>query len=203
MEPVKSYSDHELMVALRASQIPDAAIKFLYRAHYGGLSLFVRQHDGSNQDAEDIFQEVLIGFIDAVRTGKFRQESSVKTFLYAMTRNLWYNEMKKRNRTVVREMKYEENKVDADPDISEYIAARESRSQVLQIVDRLDEACKKILLAFYYENLPMREIVSKVNYENEQVVRNKKYKCLKKLAELLNEDPQLAENLKTVLHYDG
>lgn len=203
MEPVKSYSDPELMMALRASQVPDGAIKFLYRAHFEELSVFVRQHDGSYQDSEDIFQEVLLGFIEAVRTGKFRQESSVKTFLYALTRNTWYNELKKRNRTEMREMKYEQAKPDNDLDVSEYIAGRESRSQVLQVVDMLDEACKKILIAFYYENLSMRDILTKVNYENEQVVRNKKSKCLKKLAELLNENPQLAQNLKTVLHYEG
>ena len=40
-------------------------------------------------------------------------------------------------------------------------------------------------------------------YENEQVVRNKKYKCIKKLEELLYEDPNLANNLKTILSYES
>ena len=48
---------------------------------------------------------------------------------------------------------------------------------------------------FYYENLPMKEILEKTEYETEQVVRNKKYKCLKQLEQMLNENPLLKETI--------
>ena len=46
----------------------------------------------------------------------------------------------------------------------------------------------------------MKEIVLHLHYENEQVVRNKKYKCLKRLEQMINEKPiclqQLADKMK-------
>ena len=46
----------------------------------------------------------------------------------------------------------------------------------------------------------MKEILSSTGYENEQVVRNKKYKCLKKMEELIKADANLYHQLKTLLH---
>ena len=45
----------------------------------------------------------------------------------------------------------------------------------------------------------MKEILQKVNYDNEQVLRNKKYKCLKGLINMVNSSPEIKENLKTAL----
>jgi hypothetical protein len=38
-----------------------------------------------------------------------------------------------------------------------------------------------------------------LNYENEQVVRNKKYKCLKQLEQMMMAEPDLVKNLKSAL----
>ena len=45
----------------------------------------------------------------------------------------------------------------------------------------------------------MKEILEKVSYGNEQVLRNKKYKCLKGLINMVNSSPAIMENLKTAL----
>lgn len=46
----------------------------------------------------------------------------------------------------------------------------------------------------------MKEILETMHYENEQVVRNKKYKCLKQLEEMVNANPALKQTLKNLLH---
>jgi len=85
-------------------------------------------------------------------------------------------------------------------DISHYIVHRELRAKLMRTIDSLGETCKKILLAFYYENLAVKDILQNLQYENEQVVRNKKYKCLKQLEQMIVTDTQLAENLQSILH---
>jgi len=132
---------------------------------------------------------------------RFRGDASIKTFLFAINKNTWLNELKRRGRAGVREAKFETAKETVDEGISMYIAGRESRIQVLEIMDKLGEGCKKILLAFYYENLSMKEILNTMNYENDQVLRNKKHKCLKQLEQLLTADPALAKTLKAALQY--
>jgi len=201
MEVIKNYDDEELLRSILNEINMDEAIKYLYKNHFNGLSIYVQQHDGSRQDAEDIFQETIVAFIQLVKQSKFRGEASIKTFLFTINKNTWLNELKRRSRAQERESKFEIAREAVDPGVHNYIAGREARKQVLDIMDKLGEGCKKILLAFYYEKLSMREIVNTMNYENEQVLRNKKYKCLKQLEQMLTADPALAKILKEALQY--
>ncbi len=196
------YDDAELIRDLKADAASGKAIEYLYKANFEVLSVHIQQNQGSRQDAEDIFQEVIIAFIELVQKDKFRGDSSIKTFLFSINKNMWLNELKRRNRAVVREQKFETAKEPVDADSNNHITAREARHQIMDVMNKLGEICKKILLAFYYENQSMKEIVQTMNYENEQVLRNKKYKCLKNLEQLLTADPTLAKTLKTALQHE-
>ena len=88
-------SDHELIEGLMKEGAQET-IRYLYRHHYESLSWFVVQNGGSSEDAQDVFQEVMVAFVNLVRQGKFRGESIIKTFLLSMNRNTWFNELKKR-----------------------------------------------------------------------------------------------------------
>lgn len=85
-------------------------------------------------------------------------------------------------------------------DAGHSIADREGKAQVMKVVSELGDTCKKILLLFYYENLSMKEILEQTDYDSEQVVRNKKYKCLKQLEQMVNANPALRATLKNLLH---
>lgn len=195
-------SDQALLAALRSGGDADKAIRFLYEQYFDNLSAYTRQNNGNEQDAEDVFQEVVVTFIELVNQHKFRGESSIRTFLYSLNRHIWLNELKKRGRMQERNVKFERGKEQVEADVSTYIAGREARQQVMRVIELLGESCRQILMAFYYQNLSMKEMLAFLPYENEQVVRNKKYKCLKKLEEMLHQDPILTDNLKTVLSYE-
>ncbi|GEO10244.1 RNA polymerase sigma factor [Segetibacter aerophilus] len=202
MERGRQFSDLEVIETLREGRDANAIIAYLYRSNYKKTLVYVSQNSGNEQDAQDIFQEVIVSFIELVRLEKFRGESSIGTFLLAIMRNLWLNELKKRGRSMLRDEKFEKARSTVDEDISRYMVNREMRNQLMQLVGDLGDTCKKILVAFYYENLSMKEILQQSEYENEQVVRNKKYKCLKQLEQMLVSKPGLANNLKSILSYE-
>jgi len=202
MAVVPEYSDDELLSLLGSGKAIDNPVKHLYEKYFYVLSSYIEQNQGSREDAEDIFQEVVLTFIDLVRKNKFRGESSVKTFLFAVNRNIWLNELKKRGRQLKRNEKFSVEQPDAEPGVEKMISNREARKQVFSIIESLGEVCKKILLAFYYENLPISEILTRLDYQNEQVVRNKKAKCMKSLEEKFSADPALAQKFKSALQYD-
>jgi RNA polymerase sigma factor (sigma-70 family) len=204
MEIVKKYSDTALIEAIKSTQSSDldGAIKYMYNEYYEMLKIYTCQNSGIDEDAQDVFQEVLISFIDVVKKDKFRGESSIKTFLYTVNRNIWLNELKKRGRAEKRDTIFENQKDTTLVDVSQTMAQNETRKQILSIVDELGEICKKILLAVYYENLSMKEILVNVEYESEQALRNKKSKCLKQLEQLLTANPIMAKTLKTALQYE-
>jgi len=202
MEVTSQFSDAELLQVLRTGRQTEDAIRQLYRTQFNITRAYIYQNNGTEADAEDIFQEVLVSFIEMVKKDKFRGHCSVSTFIQVLTRHTWLNELKKRGRARIREEKFENAKEITGMDISHYINQREMKSQLMQMVDSLGETCKKILLAFYFDNLSMKEILQSTSFENEQVVRNKKYKCLKSLEQKIAEKPGLAKNLTSILSYE-
>jgi RNA polymerase sigma factor (sigma-70 family) len=200
MEAVKNFSDSELVDNLRSGRRLDESIKAIYRNYFQSLSWYVMNNNGTRQDAEDIFQDVVLSFIELVQKDKFRGESTVKTFLFSLNRHTWLNELKRRGRALAREEKYEKGQERTELDISHLVVEKEDRNKVMDVMGKLGETCRKILLLFYYENRSIGEILETLHYENEQVVRNKKSKCLKQLSAMIDEDPLLKQTLKNMLN---
>ena len=199
MKKGTAISDEELLELMKKKDEIDNAIRYIYSEYHEGLSSLITYNNGSWEDAQDIIQESILSFIQIVQEGKFRGESSIKTFLYSLTRNIWLNELKKRGRMTKRNKIFEEGKDDLENSTLDGVEKREANKQLLDILNELGEGCRKILTLFYYENLSMKEILMQTEFENEQVVRNKKHKCLKQLTETISNNPVLAENLKRII----
>ncbi|MEO7984807.1 MAG: hypothetical protein ABI688_12075 [Bacteroidota bacterium] len=96
MEPIRNFPDSELVANLRSGRRVDDSIKAIYRSHFDSLSWYVMNNSGNSQDAEDVFQEMVLAFIDLVQKDKFRGESTVKTFLFSLNRHIWLNRKESR-----------------------------------------------------------------------------------------------------------
>src|SRR5580704_15665992 len=99
MKAEEKYTDAELIATISAGVDLNNAIQFIYRQYSEATGSLIRQYGASEQDADDIFQETVVAFIDVVKKGKFRMEASVRTFLASIARNYWFNELKKRDRS--------------------------------------------------------------------------------------------------------
>jgi len=199
MRAQEQYTDAELIEAISAGRELNDAIRYIYRQYSQATSSFIMQHGGSEQDADDIFQETVVAFIEVVQKGKYRGEASVKTFLNSIARNYWFNEIKKRDRSGARNKQFEAGREKDEADVSHHISEMERKRQLRDLVDQLGESCRKVLLLFYYENLSMKEMVEHLPYDNEQVVRNKKYKCLQALTGLIKDNPAIARQMQEIL----
>jgi RNA polymerase sigma factor (sigma-70 family) len=193
------YSDSDLLEAISEKDLLEQAILQLYQDHSEVTRSFIMGKGGTEQDADDIFQETIVSFIDSVQKGKFRQESGIRTFLISISKNLWYNEIRKRQRSGNREKIFEMDRDQVEGSVAETIQDRELKQQLNQLLQELGESCRKILVLFYYENLSMKEIVLHLHYENEQVVRNKKYKCLQQLTDKMKQNPLAAQQINELI----
>jgi RNA polymerase sigma factor (sigma-70 family) len=189
------FSDGELIAAINSKKDLNDAILFLYREYSETVSSFLINYGASEQDADDVFQETVISFINIVQQDKFRMEASIKTFLVSVARNIWRNELKKRQRTDFREQRFESGREQSEDGINDWINESEKKRQLRDLVFKLGEPCRKLLMLFYYENLSMKEMLNYLPYDNEQVVRNKKYKCLQQLTEIMKNHPAIAGQL--------
>lgn len=174
-------------------------VRQLYALYFEGIMAMVCANGGNREDGADIFQEAVLALIEKVRTGQFRGESNIKTFLHAIAHKLWLFELRTRGRRKKREVLFSNTEASA----TEFVfLTKRSGNDLLALLSQIGDTCKKLLTGFYYEEKSMKELLSLFQYENEQVLRNKKSKCMKKLKELLSQKPDLLDSLKPLSLYE-
>lgn len=75
----------------------------------------------------------------------------------------------------------------ADDDIEEKIYEREQHKIFLTAFEKLGQQCQQILTLFF-AGKSMEEITQQTNLKNAHTTRNRKYRCQKKLEELVKSD---------------
>lgn len=190
----------ELLLELQQPDI-NKPVRFLYENYFEGIVAQVCANGGTREDGADIFQEAVIILVDKVKTGSFRGESSIKTFLTAVAKNTWLMELRTRSRRNIREKNYMTN-VATIVEISDRVHSKPANDSLNHVFAAIGDTCKGILMGVYYKNKSMRDLLTEFNYENEQVLRNKKSKCMKKLKELLSTNRELLQNLKNLSLYE-
>ena len=131
------FSDSELIMAVGDKTRLNEAILFIYRQYSDIVSSFIINYGASEQDADDVFQETVIAFINIVQQGKFRMEASIKTFLVSVARNIWLNELKRRKSGDQRAKVFETSRGHIENDVIENLNRREMREQLLSLMDKV------------------------------------------------------------------
>ena len=139
----------------------------------------------SEEDILDVFQETVIIYYRSLTEGKLEDlEVSVKTYIYAIGKNL----MLKRYQRSEREVSLKDNEgveeIDLSFDTEEQ--AGHIKSILDEAIDSLGNPCSRILTLFYYYRYSMEAIKLEMGYNHEEVARTQKSRCLKKLRALVN-----------------
>lgn len=162
IELIRSGKDHE-------------AFKALY-AHLPKVEHLVRQNSGRGADAKDIFQDALIIFHRRVRTEGFELTSSIGTFLFAVCRNLWREELRRRNKSLT-EWKLEDAP-DEPADLTALLAREGEYKRAEQALKSLGAKCLDVLTRFYVKHEPLQLIAKALGFAGEGAAKTRKYKCL-------------------------
>lgn len=141
----------------------------------------ILRNAGTENDAIDIFQDGLLIFSRNLKNGLFRGESSIKTYLFGICKNLWLKEIQKKKRANTIPVDLDDNDV-YDLDYLKNI------ERVNRLMDQLQEDCKKILVEFYYHNRSMAELKELFQLNSIQATKNKKWRCLSYLVRMFKEN---------------
>lgn len=133
---------------------------------------------------KEIFQEAFLAMYKNICSGKLSSlNSSLKTYLFQIGRNLISNEMKRDSRHA--EISSLDNNIDKAPGITTHNERDEKESLFIHAVksamQNLDEKCRQLLRLFYFEKKKYDEIIIILNYTTVDSIKTQKYKCLKKL----------------------
>ncbi len=188
VERLKSTDDQANTVALR----------YLYTRMYDQINRFVLQNKGNREDGEDIFQEGLVVLFKLIKQNKFPEGYNVEAYLHSICRNLWLKRLHKYRREV--ELKAERTEIPMeDPGILHFLNA-DQRQAIDALFQQLGPDCRQVLHFFYYEKRSMKEIRELMGYGSDQVAKNKKSNCMKRLIALVN---QSREDYKKLFTNEG
>lgn len=154
----------------------EIALEQLYKKYYRMMTKMVITNSGTEEEARDIYQDALIVFWQKATSGNLVLTSKISTYIYSICQNLWRKELDRKKRFSNEE---KDVSVVIDNDVEE-------RNRIIgECLDQLDETCKRILTYYYFEEMSMQDIADKLGFANTDTTKTKKYKCKKKLNELV------------------
>lgn len=189
-------SDEQVISGLKSEykQERENTLKQLYAQHFPVIASFISKNNGTPADAADIFQDAVIVFYENARKDQFDLRSSIRTYLYSICKNLWMNRLRaqKRQTTIDDQL----DAIPIEPKSLEVLQNNERQELIIQLMETLGEDCKKVLSLYYFDRFRMKAIAGQMGFANEQVAKNKKAKCMKRLKTLILESPRLRNILK-------
>lgn len=133
------------------------------------------------EDIRDLYQEAFIAMHENIRNGRYeeRPACSLKTYLFQIGINKMRDHFKKKQKEAGLNDYGEQF-----PDLDEIM---EDQDSVYSVVSAMQSPCKEILFAFYWDELSMDEIASRMSYKDATVAKSQKYRCVRKVADLLRQ----------------
>ncbi|MGL1885514.1 MAG: sigma-70 family RNA polymerase sigma factor [Reichenbachiella sp.] len=158
-----------------------SVLKYVY-VHLNAVHSFVIKNSGGMEDGNDIFQEAVIVFYKNSIKTDFILSSSIKTYLIAIARRLWLKKLRDEKQqyvsiadgvdlTLVDHFEFE---------LPQPHKMNQSE-EIQQALNQIGDTCQNILKLFYFNKLSLERIREKLDYSSVQVVRQQKYRCLKKI----------------------
>ncbi|MEM9885403.1 MAG: sigma-70 family RNA polymerase sigma factor [Bacteroidota bacterium] len=120
---------------------------------------------------EEVFFDALAIFVEYERKGKVNVKPT--TFIISVAHRKFELLRQKQTIALNKELVFEENEL------------QEQKELVRTALKKTDEKCKEILMAKYFHNFSMEEIMLETGAKSREVVRTQKKRCIKKLRKLV------------------
>ena|SRR5687767_10952681 len=166
-------TDKEIIEHLRSNKYQKAT-NGLYDV-LSSVKKYISANNGTTDDAKDIFQDALVVLYKNVQSERFALTVPLKTYLLAVTKNLWLQELRRRNKMPV---------AIEQIDIPDALPENENDADLATAAfNLLGERCRQLLILFYFKKKTYRELASFLGFGDERTAKNQKYRCLQKAKE--------------------
>lgn len=160
MKVLSNLSDQDLINSYLKGN--DYSFEVLLNRHkdrvYSSIFMFVKDDELAN----DIFQDVFIKIVDTIRKGKYNHEGKFIQWALRISYNLCVDHFRKnKRRTKVSSSESFDilNIIESnDPNSEESIIQNQSHNKLRQIIDRLPDEQKEVVLLRHYADMSFKEI---------------------------------------------
>ncbi|THU35803.1 sigma-70 family RNA polymerase sigma factor [Niastella caeni] len=168
-------ADNILLDKLRMEE--NDAYNLLYKAHFPSTANYIKKNSGNDQDAEDIFQESILVLLDKLRRPDFILTSSLKTYLFSISKNLWLKKIRSKKGFIIGITVDEIETINFDSEANQNC----KEEKLATWLDKITANCQRILKAIFFLNEPMDRLMLKMGWKNKHTASNQKYKCIEQI----------------------
>jgi RNA polymerase sigma factor (sigma-70 family) len=161
-------------------------VEELYDGYRSKFLLLGQSYRLTEAESLDIFHDSLIILRNHAMKGNLgKVRYQLSTYFMAIGKYRLYEYLKKRQLDPLSLVSEIPDVIDdADHVLDDEISQKQS--MIIKALDTIGPACRKLLTFFYFEGLSIDEIVHVGNYDNANVVRAQKSRCLKQLNERIH-----------------
>lgn len=157
------------------------ALSKLYKI-YPAVVKHVKQSGGSLSDAEDVFQDAMVIFIEKAMKKDFELTASITTYVFGICKNLVFEKRREHQKDRLRNSSLGNEE---DYKSIEDFLEEERRFQALdKVLIETGKKCLELLKMFYYDKLSMKTIAQRLGFKGETSAKTQKYKCIEKARNL-------------------
>jgi len=187
------YSDKEILQALRSGHDRDV-LKYIYDTLFPKVNRYIKHNSGDQDAAFDVFQDSIMVFYKYVKEDKFDPKYDIGAFVFAVSKNLWLNRLRKESREVVLPEYVDFS--DIGGDVMDRLITREREEAISEILAKLGQRCEELLRYSIFFRMKNTEICEKMGFSTENAVKTRKYKCMQKMISFIEERPGLKKALQ-------
>lgn len=176
-----SYNNSYYIEGLQSNN--SKAISEIYRVLYPKVKQYILNNSGTTTDAEDIFQIVIMQTAAKINANRFSTKAPFDLYILKACKFQWLKELKKRNQKsrVTKELG---NEYKSSIEFAKDTIDSERYDLFTESIALLSENCKTILQLFF-EKKTGKEIMDIMDYSSETTVRQRIFKCKRKLFEII------------------
>jgi len=181
----KKYTIEEWLELIKSGN--EKAITELYENYRQEFFVWIKnKYKCTDEEALDAYQESVLVLYNNIKKGKLTKfTSSIKTYLFAIGRNVVLYNRRKFQREQSGITDKEINRI-ADSDSAQVnLQVSDSQKILTDTLNEMSNTCKSLIMLYYTQNLPFKEIAKKLGYKNETVARMQKMRCMKKMKVLV------------------
>jgi len=160
----------------------NVVIRKLYENNFNKISKFVLNNSGNIADAEDLFQDAMIVLIGKIRQEQFQLTASIDTYMYAISKNLWFKKLRNRkNQLTLKNIQTS----DSQNSIINIIENEKTYLERLKgYLQKITDHCYGLIKDFFFNENDIEHIQEKYGYTTRHNTINQKHKCIKQIRKL-------------------
>lgn len=184
MRPETNYSEAEIIEGIQEND--RKVLECLYKEMVPVIYRDVIKNSGTEEDAKDHFQEIMLVVIQNVKANKY-ESGNIKGYIRRVAQNLWHKKLRKEGHLGLSGIDHEQEEDEMNYEkYMQLLKYDEKIAMVEQKLQEMNNPCRDVLISHYYHKTPLKAIAERYQWSY-AYCKKKIYQCRQAMKNLLKQ----------------